>query len=128
MSSNPFLAEALLRARRPTFELGVDIAREEREEFSQEGERRRGVERRGRKRETARGRGRVVGGLLGLLLAGATGGASIPITAALTAAGSFLGQKGGIALSPGANTKFKRIGPGRYFVDIGRERERQFTF
>lgn len=128
MSSNPFLAESLLRARQPSFGLGVEVAREERAESAATAARSRGVAKRGRARATARGRGRTAGGLLALLLAGATGGASIPVTAALAGAGSFIGQKAAIALSPDARKKFKRVGPGKFFVDPGIERERSFQF
>lgn len=131
MSDNPFIAQALLRAKRPTFELGLEIRREEEEEFRLAEERRRGIETRERKRGVARGRGRWGGGLLGLLLAGAapfTGGASLLAAGALSGLGSYLGQRGAVAIAPGARRKFERIGPGRYSVGRGEEREREFEW
>ena len=131
MSENPFIAEALLRASRPTLGLRMDIRQEEEEELRLEQERQRGLEKRERKFGKARGRGRWAGGLLGLLAAGAapfTGGASLVAAAALTGAGSFLGQKAAVRLSPGAMKKFKRVSPGVYYVARGREREEQFQF
>lgn len=126
MPANPYLAEALLRARRPTFELGLDIRREEEEEFRLEEERARGLEKRERKFATARGRGRWAGGLPGGILGFILGG---PAGAAIGAgAGSYLGQRGAVAVTPGAMKKFERIGPGQYYVARGREREREFEF
>ncbi len=124
--SDFYLAEALLRAQRPTFELGLDISREEEEEFRLEQERRRGIETRERKRGVATGRGRFAGGIPGGILGFMLGG---PVGAAVGAGlGSFAGQKGAVAISPGAMKKFERIGPGRYYVARGREREEEFEF
>lgn len=132
MATNPYLAAALFRAKDPTIELRKDIWLEEAEERRLEEERRRGIETRERKFGTARGRGRVGGGLLGLLigtaLAPATGGASLLIPALAAGAGSYLGQKGAVAVTPGAMKKFERIGPGKYYIARGREREREFRF
>ena len=130
--SDFYLAEALLRAQRPTFELGLDISREEEEEFRLEQERRRGLETRERKRGIATGRGRWGGGILGYLigaaLAPATGGLSLALPALGAGVGSYAGQKGAVAISPGAMKKFERIGPGRYYVARGREREKEFEW
>ena len=130
MPTNPFLAETLLRAQRSTFGLGVDIRREEEEERRLILERARGVEERKRSFEGARGAGRIVGGvgggILGFLLGG-PGGAKIG-AAAGAGIGSFAGQKIGVGLSPGANRKFDRIGPGVYYVARGRERQKQFDY
>ncbi len=134
--SNPFLAEALLRASRPTFGLRVDITKEQQEEEKLYRERERARERRTRKYESASGKGRVVGGvvggvaggLLGFLIAGPGGvkwGASTG-----AGLGSAAGQAVATKFTPGTKLpeKFKRIGPGRYFVDIGEERQKQFEF
>ncbi len=117
---NPFIAEALLRASRPTFGLRVDITREQQEEEKLYRERQRGREARSRKYESASGKGRVIGGLLGFLVGG-------PIGAGI---GSAAGQAVATKFTPGTKLpeKFKRIGPGRYFVDIGEERQKQFEF
>lgn len=135
---NPFIAEALLRARRPTFELGVDVTREQEEEEKLYQEQQRARERRSRKYESASGKGRWVGaaagGLLGFLVGGPLGaakGAKIGLTVG-AGVGSYLGQK--IAtdprISPGVKLpeKFKRISAGRYYVDIGEEQQKQFEF
>ena len=148
--SDFYLAEALLRAQRPTFELGLDISREEEEEFRLEQERRRGIETRERKRGVATGRGRFaggvgggaagakIGGILGFMLGGPAGaalGANLG-AAAGAGLGSYAGQRiategqilPGRKISPGAMKKFERIGPGRYYVARGREREEEFEF
>ena len=135
--SDFFRAAALLGASRPSFGLGLDISREEQEEFRLEQERRRGIEKRDRRREVALGRGSTVGGTIGGLLGSLLG----PIgTAAGAGIGSFIGQRiatgtdlisgGKIArtISPGAMKEVKRISPGRYFVGRGREREEEFDF
>ena len=132
--SDFYLAEALLRAQRPSFELGLDISREEEEEFRLEQERRRGIETRERKRGVATGRGRFAGGIPGGILGFMLGG---PVGAAVGAGlGSYTGQRvategqifPGRKISPGAMKGFERIGPGRYYVARGREREEEFEF
>ncbi len=126
MPANPYLAETLLRASRPTFELGLDIRREEEEEERLWGERARGLETRERKFGEARGRGRwgggLPGGILGFMLGGPAGAA---IGAGL---GSYAGQRIATKYTPGAMKEFERIGPGKYYVSRGREREREFEF
>ena len=115
-TANPFIAGALQRSSDPTFGLRVDVTREQREEERLEAERLRNLEKRERKREFARGVGRLAGSTLGFILGGPAG----------AGVGSAIGQKAATIFAPGANPTFKKIGPGRYFVDEGRERETQF--
>ncbi len=128
--SDFYRAEALFRggARGPTFGLGQLIQREEEEEYRLEQERARGIETRERKRGVARGRGRWGGGLPGGILGFMLGG---PVGAAIGAGlGSYAGQRVATEtrISPGAMKKFERIGPGRYYVGRGEEREREFEW
>ncbi len=117
MSVNPFLAETLLRTQSSIFGLGVDVTREQREEERLENERQRRLETRESKRSGVRLVGRTVGGILGFLTGTGAIGAGV---------GSAIGQGLATSFAPGTNPKFKRIAPGRYFVDLGRERETQF--
>lgn len=128
MPVNPYIAAALFRARDPTQELRRDIWLEEAEERRLELERARGMETRERKRGVARGRGRWAGGLPGGILGFMLGN---PVGAAIGASlGSYAGQR--IAtetgISPGAMKTFERIGPGKYYISRGEERERQFEW
>ncbi len=132
--SDFFRAEALFRAGRPTAMLRRDISREEEEEYRLGQERARGIETRERKRGVARGRGRVGGGILGYLIGAAlapvTGGLSLAIPALAAGLGSYAGQRVATetGISPGAMKTFERIGPGRYYVGRGEEREREFEW
>ena len=127
MPINPYIAGEIFRAsREPFIGLRGDIRREEEEEFRLEQERLRGVGTKERRREQKRGQGRwlggVPGGILGFILGGPPGAA---IGAGI---GSRVGQEAMVRTSPQAMRKFERIGPGKYYVSRGREREKQFEY
>jgi len=127
--ANPFLAQALLPAQRARagFQLGSLVTREEEEERRQAFARQRTLERQS-------GRGRLLGGVGGGVLArtlgkaaltALTGGTVNPLVLALitgagTGLGSAFGQK---KATRGAR---RRIDPGTFFTERGRTRERDF--
>lgn len=124
MPANPYIAEALFRAQRPTFELGIDIRQEEEEEYRLEQERARAAETKKRRRDVKSGQGRWLGGVGGGILGFLVGG---PAGAAVGAGiGSRLAQGAMVKTSPQAMKTFKRIGPGTYYVATDKARQDQF--